>query len=228
MSENAKRYAAFTTPMGTFRPLMLSFGLKNAPFCFSRLMDQVLRGAEGYAVPYLDDIAIFSESWSQHLEHLRDVFSRLKRAGLTLKATKCRLGQAEVLYLGHRVGQGYRRPAELKVATILDFPRPQNKTELRAFLGLTGYYRSYIQHYSDLASPLTDALRKTAPTQLQWDTDKDRAFCGLKRALSEPPVLSAPDFSKPFLVQCDASNRGMGVILCQEDERDPYFMRAGN
>ncbi|XP_064467644.1 uncharacterized protein LOC135378518 [Ornithodoros turicata] len=216
MTERAKRYVAFTTPMGTFRPLMLSFGLKNAPFCFSRLMDQVLRGAEKYAVPYLDDVAIFSDSWSQHVEHLRDVFNRLRRAGLTLKAAKCHLGQAEVLYLGHRVGQGHRKPDELKVSAIAHFPKPQNKTEMRAFLGLTGYYRSYIRQYSDMASPLTDALRKSAPTQIHWA--KENAFRSLKEALSQPPVLRSPDYTKPFIVQCDASNRGMGVVLCQEDE----------
>lgn len=220
MTEKAKRYAAFTTPMGTFRPVMLSFGLKNAPSCFSKLMDQVLRGAERYALPYLDDVAIFSNSWPEHLQHLRDVFRRLKEAGLTLKATKCRLGQAEVLYLGHRVGQGCRKPAELKVEAIANFPAPQNKAEVRAFLGLTGYYRSYIRRYSEIASPLTDALRKTAPTKIEWDSKKERAFSDLKKALSEPPVLRAPDYSKPFIVQCDASNRGMGVILCQEDENE--------
>lgn len=181
-------------------------------------MDQVLRGAEKYALPYLDDVAIFSNSWTEHVKHLRDIFVRLKRAGLTLKATKCHLGQAEVLYLGHRVGQGYRRPAELKVAAITDFPRPEDKTELRAFLGLTGYYRSYIRQYSELASPLTDALRKAAPTKVKWNAEMENAFCSLKRALSEPPVLRAPNYGQPFIVQCDASNRGMGVVLCQEDE----------
>lgn len=217
MTERARRYAAFTTPMGTFRPVMLSFGLKNAPSCFSRLMDHVLRGAEKYAIPYLDDIAIFSDSWQEHVKHLRDVFCRLMRAGLTLKASKCHLAQADVLYLGHRVGRGQRRPAEMKVATIAYFPRPQTKADIRAFLGLTGYYRSYIRQYSELASSLTDALRKKAPTRVTWDDEKEKAFQGLKAALMKPPVLRAPDYNKPFIVQCDASNRGMGVILCQED-----------
>ncbi|XP_064462613.1 uncharacterized protein LOC135373319 [Ornithodoros turicata] len=218
MSKTAKRYAAFTTPFGTYLPKMLSFGLKNAPFCFSKLMDQILRGAEKYAVPYLDDVAVFSQSWQEHLDHLRDVFSRLRRAGLTLKASKCHLAQSEVLYLGHRVGQGKRKPAELKVEAIANFPRPQSKAEVRGFLGLTGYYRSYIRQYSEIASPLTDALRKDAPAKVAWDDAKEKAFRDLKTALTNPPVLRAPDFSKPFVVQCDASNRGMGVILCQEGD----------
>ncbi|XP_064482847.1 uncharacterized protein LOC135395680 [Ornithodoros turicata] len=220
MSERAQQFAAFTTPFGSYRPLMLSFGLKNAPFCFSKLMSQVLRGAEGYAVPYLDDIAFFSDSWQDHLEHLRDVFNRLQTAGLTLKASKCHLAQAEVLYLGHRVGQGKRTPAEMKIAAIADFPRPQSKSEVRAFLGLTGYYRSYIRQYSEIASPLTDSLRKQAPNKVNWNDEKESAFQRLKAALTKPPVLRSPDFTKPFIVQCDASNRGMGVILSQKDNDD--------
>lgn len=85
MTEKASHYAAFVTPAGTFRPLGLSFGLKNAPFCFSRMMDRILRGAESYALPYLDDIAIFSSTWADHMNHLSDVFERLRSAGLTLK-----------------------------------------------------------------------------------------------------------------------------------------------
>lgn len=62
LSERAQRYAAFLTPRGTFAPLVLSFGIKNAPFCFSNLMGRVLQGLDKFVLPYLDDVAIFSES----------------------------------------------------------------------------------------------------------------------------------------------------------------------
>lgn len=219
MTERASQYAAFVTPSGTFRPTVLSFGLKNAPFCFSRLMDRVLRGAETYALPYLDDVAIFSATWEDHLRHLRDVFSRLREAGLTIKPKKCQLAKGEVRYLGHVVGQGRRRPDELKVEAVNEFPRPVKKTGIRAFLGLTGYYQRYIPRYSELASPLTDALRKGAPEKVAWTEEMERAFRGLQAALCSAPVLRTPDYNRPFIVQCDASNRGLGVILCQEDDR---------
>lgn len=104
-TEQASRIAAFVSPLGTFRPLMLSFGLKNAPFSFSKLMDNALRSIEGFALPYLDDVATFSGTWSEHMSHLREVFERLRAAGLTVKAGKCQLRRAKVLYLGHVVSK---------------------------------------------------------------------------------------------------------------------------
>ncbi|XP_064463444.1 uncharacterized protein LOC135374410 [Ornithodoros turicata] len=153
LTDKASRYAAFITHMGTFRPRKLAFGLKNAPFCFSQLMDRVLRGLESYALPYLDDVAIFSNTWEEHLAHLRSVFQRLKEAGLTVKTKKCHLGGAEVEYLCHIVGQGKRRPLDLKIAAVKEFPKPVTKTDIRSFLGLTGYYQHYIANYSEIASP---------------------------------------------------------------------------
>lgn len=219
LSERASRYAAFVSPLGTFRPKMLSFGLKNAPFCFSNLMDRVLNGLGDFAVPYLDDIAIFSDTWADHVEHLRAVLERLRDAGLTVRAEKCQIGKAEVSYLGHIVGQGCRRPADVKITAVTDYPRPTTKTEIRAFLGLAGYYQHYIRDYSNIASPLTDALRKTEPNEVKWDDVKEKAFCSLKEALTNRPVLAAPDYNRTFIVQCDASDRGVGAVLCQLDER---------
>lgn len=218
LSEQAQRYAAFVTPLGTFAPLVLSFGLKNAPFCFSSLMNKVLHGLEGYALPYLDDVAIFSDSWDDHVEHLRVVFGRLKEAGLTVKPQKCQLGCHEVSYLGHTVGRGFRRPSQVKLMAISEYPTPSSKTGIRSFLGLAGYYQHYIPQYSETASALTDALRKTEPERVCWDENKDRAFRALKEALMRQPVLRAPDYERPFVVQCDASNRGMGVVLSQTDD----------
>lgn len=215
LTESASRYAAFISPVGTFRPLVLSFGLKNAPFSFSKLMDIVLKDMQGFAVPYLDDVAIFSDTWEAHIEHLRGVFSRFRDAGLTMKAEKCRFGCAHATYLGHVVGQGTRRPSELKMAPIAGFPQPRSKTDIRSFLGLVGYYQRYIPNYSQMASPLTDALRKGAPNNVLWDDTKENSFKNLKEVLVSRPVLRAPDYTKEFVVQCDASDRGMGVVLSQ-------------
>lgn len=219
LTENASKLATFMTPTGTYRPLVLTFGLKNAPFAFSRLMHEVLKGAESFAVPYLDDIAVFSSTWQQHLEHLQQVFLRIHEAGLTLKLAKCRLASSEVHYLGHVVGQGKRRPSEIKVEAITSFPLPKTKTNLRSFLGLADYYRSYIPNFANIASPLTDALRKTEPTIVSWNKARKDAFAEIKKILVSKPVLAAPDYSLPFLVQCDASDRGMGVVLSQVNEK---------
>lgn len=219
LSERASRYAAFISPMGTFRPVMLSFGLKNAPFCFSSLMDRVLGDLSDFALPYLDDVAIFSDSWEAHMGHLRVVLNRLRQAGLSIRPEKCQLGRAEVSYLGHVIGQGSRRPSEVKVAAVAEHRRPKTKTDIRAFLGLAGYYQHYIKDYSHVASPLTDALRKTEPQIVTWDDAKECAFNLLKKALTTGPVLSSPDYSRTFVVQCDASDRGIGAVLSQTDDQ---------
>ncbi|GFU11046.1 hypothetical protein TNCV_2833881 [Trichonephila clavipes] len=147
LSPRAQRYASFVTTFGTFKPLRLPFGLKNAPYYFSRLMANLLRNCEDFAVPYLDDIATFSLAWDDHLKHLKDVFERLRSAKLHIKPFKCQFAQAYVKYLGHLVGHGLRTPGELKVHVIKDFPIPTNKTQVRAFLGLSGYYRRYIPEF---------------------------------------------------------------------------------
>ncbi|KAK8788529.1 hypothetical protein V5799_021695 [Amblyomma americanum] len=218
LTDRASQYAAFISPLGTFRPLVMSFGLKNAPFCFSRLMDRVLTGTEAYALPCLDDIAAFSDNWEAQLLHLREVLTRLREAGLTVRAEKCKLGKAEVEYLGHVIGRGYRRPLDANVAAIRDYPRPSTKTDIRAFLGLAGYYQHYIPGYSEMASPLTDSLRKEEPIKVNWNTSKEQAFLALKKALTSRPVLKAPSYDRTFIVQCDASERGMGAVLSQRDE----------
>lgn len=142
--------------------------------------------------------------------------------------TKCRLANTHVHYLGHVVGQGKRRPSEVKVEAITRFPLPKTKTDLRSFLGLAEYYRSYIPNFANIASPLTDALRKTEPTIVRWDTARKAAFAEIKNILVSQPVLAAPDYSLPFLVQCDASDRGMGVVLSQVNKKrrgTPCYLR---
>ncbi|GFX28120.1 retrovirus-related Pol polyprotein from transposon 17.6 [Trichonephila clavipes] len=158
LSPRAQRYAAFVTTFGTFKPLRLLFGLKNAPYYFTRLMRNLLR-SEDYAVPNLDDVAIFSLTWDDHLKHLKAVFNRLRSAKLHIKPSKFQFSQAYVKYLGHLVGQGLRTPGELKVQVMKDFPIPTSKTQIIAFSGLAGYYRRYIPEISLIVAPLTDLLK---------------------------------------------------------------------
>lgn len=142
---------------------MLAFGLKNAPFYFFHLMNPILRGLEDFAIPYLDDIVVFSHNWEGHMSNLREVLDHLHQSVLTIKEEKCQLGRTEVNHLGHTVGHRFRRPLELKLATVAVYPRPVTKTDIRSFLGLTGYYQHYIRDYSQIANPLTDALRRSEP-----------------------------------------------------------------
>ncbi|GFU05508.1 retrovirus-related Pol polyprotein from transposon 297 [Trichonephila clavipes] len=182
LSKTAQRYAAFCTSFGTYRPLRMSFGLKNAPYFFSKLMAELLNGLEDFVVPYLDDIAIFSDTWESHIKHMETVLQRIKRAKLTIKPSKCKFAQQNVKFLGHIVGQGFRTPSEIKVQAVLEFPTPRTKTQIRAFLGIAGYYQKYINLFSVIAAPLTDALKGRAKKgEIKWTTECENAFRELKR-----------------------------------------------
>lgn len=219
LSKEAQRYAAFCTTFGTYRPLRMSFGLKNAPYFFSKLMSEVLKGFENFAIPYLDDIAVFSDTWESHLRHLECVLDRIKKAKLTIKPSKCKFAQNHLKYLGHDIGNGSRTPAQAKVQSVVDFPTPRTKTQIRAFLGLAGYYGRYIENFSVVAAPLTDALKgKAKKGDIVWTSECEEAFQTLKHKLIEKPVLYAPNFKKQFIVQTDASNAGVGVVLTQLNE----------
>ncbi|KAF8786394.1 Transposon Ty3-I Gag-Pol polyprotein like [Argiope bruennichi] len=142
LSIQAQCYAAFVTSVVTYVPLRMPFGLVNAPYFFSKLMSQVFENCESFAVPYLDDIAIYSQNWEDHLKHIEEVLKRVGDANLTIKPSKCKFPQNHTKYLGHIVGGRVRTPAEVKITAVLDFPTPTTKTQIRTFLGLAD-----IPHY---------------------------------------------------------------------------------
>ncbi|XP_078233573.1 uncharacterized protein LOC140707984 [Pogona vitticeps] len=209
---------AFCSPFGLYEFRVLSFGLRNAPATFQRLMDQTLAGLSDFTVAYIDDIGIFSNTWEDHLIHLELVLQRLSAAGLTVKASKCQLGSPEIKYLGHMVGGGMIKPLEAKIEAVRDWPRPNTKKKVKSFLGLVGYDRKFIPRFSEIAAPLTDLTRKKADDRIPWTGDCEAAFQRLKEALINYPVLRAPDFDREFIIYTDASNTGVGAVLCQEDE----------
>ncbi|GFS53716.1 retrovirus-related Pol polyprotein from transposon 297 [Trichonephila clavipes] len=220
LSKTAQRYAAFCTSFGTYRPLRMSFGLKNAPYFFSKHMAELLNGLEDFVVPYLDDIAIFSDTWESHIKHMETVLQRIKRAKLTIKPSKCKFAQQNVKFLGHIVGQGFRTSSEIEVQTVLEFPTSRTKTQIRAFLGIAGYYQKYINLFSVIAAPLTDALKGRAKKgEIKWTTECENAFREIKGKLIDKPVLYAPNFEREFIVQTDALNAGMGAVLTQLTEQ---------
>ena len=207
---------AFTTPYGLFQFRVMPFGLQGAPATFQRMMDIVLDGLE-FAAAYLDDVIVHSQTWDSHLNHITDILQRLADAGLTIKPKKCQFGMSTCAYLGHVVGNGEVRPGSSKVRAVEEFPTPRTKSQVRAFLGLTGYYRRFIAHYADVAAVLTDLTRKDGPKQVIWTRSCQKAFDELKRALCSTTVLKSPDFSRQFILQTDASNRGVGAVLSQRD-----------
>ena len=207
---------AFRTPYGHYQWRVLSFGLTNAPATFQRLMNDVFRPyLDEFVLVYLDDILIFSKDKDQHSRHLHIVLDLLRRHQLYAQPSKCQFFRDEVTYLGHIVGKGGLRVDPKKVAAVQDWTVPQDVGQLRSFLGLTNYFRKFLMNYSTIVAPLTKLTSKTSPWK--WTKECQQAFIKVKHMLVNAPVLVLPDFEKPFTVVTDASDKGIGAVLLQED-----------
>jgi hypothetical protein len=217
--------AAFLTPEGLFEPTVMFFGLTNSPATFQMMMNTIFRKevAQGWLSVYMDDIAIHTkplptETEGQHrTRHRRlthHVLDRLEENDLYLKPEKCAFEQKEIDYLGVIVGRNSLRMDPKKLKGVADWPIPRNPTEIRQFLGFTGYYRYFVPNYSKIARPLLDLTKKT--TEWKWGESQHKAFEELKTRMCCSPVLTQPDFDRKFYLQTDASAYGVGAVLSQE------------
>jgi hypothetical protein len=218
LSSVSQAKSAFVCVFGQFCYKVLPFGLQNSSSTFQRLMDKVLQGCEQFARAYIDDICIFSNTWQEHLTHCQIILDRLECAGLTVKPKKCQFGQTHVSYLGHIIGNGIVSPMQDKIQAVKEIPIPMTKKQVRAFLGLTGYYRKFIPNYASIAYPLTNLTKKKMSNTVQWSETCQEAFDKLKASLTSKPIVKAPDFEKKFYLQTDASQFGLGAVLTQFDQ----------
>ena len=204
---------AFCTPWGKFEFVVMPFGLRNGPAVFQRLMDNVLQHDKQISQVYIDDIAIFSESWSQHCQDITRVLSRLRSAGLTANVSKCQWGQTSCEFLGHVVGNGKVSPADLKVLAVREFPVPKTKKQVRQLLGLTGYYRRFVRNYAEHTFLLTEATKKSSSDCVCVTNELLSEINYLKDVLCSIPSLTLAGPNDIFLLQTDASGVGVGAVL---------------
>ena len=183
MAKESIPLTAFSTHMGHFEFKVCPFGLRNSPLTFSRLMSLVLSGLiNDQVLVYLDDILICSPSVTEHRNKLRQVFSRLSDAGLTIQPSKCTFFQSHLDFLGHTLSSTGIAPNEDKVLAIKNFPVPLTQKDVKAFLGLSGFYRPFIQNYGHIAVPLTSLLKKDS--EWLWQREQQEAFETIKSTLT--------------------------------------------
>jgi hypothetical protein len=214
MKESNVPKISFHTHEGHYKFLVMPFGLCNAPSTFQSLMNHVFRPFLcHFVLVFFDDILIYSKTWTDHLTHVDQVLSLLAQHHLFLKQSKCSFGASEVEYFGHLVGKDGIRVDPKKIEAMQDWSHPKTLKNLHGFLGLTGYCHKFVKNYGKIAAPLMALLKKNSFT---WTPAASQAFQTLKMAMCTTLVLALPDFTKTFVLECDASGKGIGVVFMQE------------
>lgn len=230
VAEVDKAKTAFCTPFGLFEFNRMPLGLCNSPSTFQRLMERIF-GDQSFQslLLYLDDIIIFSTSFDEHLKRLELVFNRLHSNHLKLKPSKCHFFQREVKYLGHVVSASGVATDPDKVKAVAEWKQPATTKELRSFLGFASYYRRFVEGFAKIATPLhrlvaqveTGSNRSKSRANALgdgWTPECQQSFQTLKSRLISAPVLAYADFTKPFVLEVDASLAGLGAVLAQEQD----------
>ena len=171
-------------------------------------------------VVFLDDILIFSRTWSDHLKHLDEILSALENQELYCKLSKCEFALLVMKFLGHVLTGNSLELDPDKLKAVKEWPAPTSLIEVRRFLGFTNFFRRFIKYYSAIARPLEELTGKYA--RFTWETGQEKAFRELREALLTAPVLKLADVNKPFRVMSDASDSAIGGVLLQQDEEGDW------
>ena len=230
-----------TGSSGLYEFTRMPFGLTNAGASFCQLMEMCI-GDQQYVTLlfYLDDICVFSKTIDQMLDRVALVFERLKTFNLKIKPKKSFFFQKSVTFLGHILSSEGIAPNPEKINKVKNWPKPANPKEVHSFIGLASYYRRFIPNFAKIAGPLHALIvpastkqklkkgevhRKDLPS-FEWTEECQKSFDALKDALTSAPILAYPDYSKPFILETDASLKGLGAVLSQRGDDNVVRVEA--
>ncbi|XP_063891091.1 uncharacterized protein LOC126054290 isoform X2 [Helicoverpa armigera] len=215
VSEESIKYTSFVTHHGQFEFLRAPFGLSTCPKTFMRFVSIIFRNliSQGVLIIFIDDIIIPALDEVQAVSRLKQVLEVAAHYGLEINWKKANLLQREVEYLGHRVKDGEVRPSTDKVDAVIRYPEPRTLKHLHSFVGLTSYFRKYIENYASVAKPLTDLLKKN--TEFIFEDKERKAFETLKNKLASGPVLKIFNPKLKTELHTDASGVALAAILMQ-------------
>ena len=217
IAENDIHKTAFQTRYGHYEFTVLPFGLTNAPATFMRMVNRIFGDlADDFVVAYLDDILIFSDTYEDHVRHVREVLQRLKDNTLFAKLSKCEFNVPEVEFCGHLVNHEGVKIHPRNITAVQDWPIPKDVGELRSFLGLINYFRDFIPAFADIALPLTELLKETS--LWVWTPLEQSAMLTLIHYVTSAPVLTYYNPALPVHVFTDASGFAVSGWLGHEIE----------
>nr|GEX68177.1 putative reverse transcriptase domain-containing protein [Tanacetum cinerariifolium] len=202
----------------------MPFGLTNAPVVFMDLMNRVCKPyLDKFVIVFIDDILIYSHNKEEHANHVRIILELLRKEKFYAKFFKCDFWIKTVQFFGHLIDSQGLHVDPAKIEAIKNWASPNTPTEIRQFLGLTGYYSRFITDFSKIAKSLTILTQKDK--KFVWGKDQEMAFQILKQKLCDAPILALPEGNDDFVVYCDASIQGLGAVLMQREKVIAYASR---
>lgn len=216
-----RQKTAVTMPFGLFQFNVMTFGLCNAPQTFQHLIDTILRGLK-FCHAYIDDIIIASPSREAHEHHLREVFERLRKYGLSINFSKCIFGADEVDYLGYHIDHHGTKPIEERVLAVKNFKKPDTIQELRRFFGIINFYCRFIPNAAQVQIPLYSYLvdaKKKDKRRILWTETAEIVFEQARQQLASAALLAHPKENAVLALSTDASDTSMGAVLEQLEDQ---------
>lgn len=210
-------FTTFNSIYGSYRHTVLPQGLNVSPGTLQKLSDKILAPLAHLNISnYIDDYCLGSNSVSQMLYKLRQLFLQFRQFGLTLNPHKCTFLLPKITFLGHSLDKNGVAPIAENIVRIQEFPPPNTVRKVRRWIGMVGYYRRFIPNFSQICAPLTDLTR--GRQKFKWTSQAQTAFDNLKEKLSNFPILAHPDFSKQFILSTDSSDLAIAGMLGQRDD----------
>lgn len=209
---------AFVTQEGHFQWTCLPFGLKTAPAIFQRILGNIIRKhrLSSFAVNFIDDILVFSRTFEDHILHISKLLEAILKEGFRLKFTKCSFAKNYAKYLGHIIENNSVRPLKDYLTAIKNFPIPETRKNVRQFLGKINFHHKFVPHSAIILDPLHNLLRKDV--KFIWSAECQESFDKIKALLCSEPILKIFDPDLPINIYTDASIKGVGAVLKQDDK----------
>ena len=215
-------YTAMTTPLGSYELLVLQFGLNAAVSSFQNMMQHILRPyLTVFCMVYIDDIIIFSKNEAEHMQHIKLILEAINKARLKINIEKCEFFKTEVKLLGWYIGVDGRRVDPQKTTAVTSWPRPKTAADIAQFLGLCKHIGDVIPRLAHISAPLNEAThglsikKKGRQDFVKWNDELENSFQAIKTAMATVPVLQIANITKPYEIECDASDVAIGAVLYQ-------------
>jgi RNase H-like domain found in reverse transcriptase/Reverse transcriptase (RNA-dependent DNA polymerase) len=220
LDDSSKELCTICMPFGNYRYNRLPMGICQSPDIAQEAMEDLLRQFEEVDV-YIDDIGIFSNTWSDHIASLAKILGLLERNNFTLNPLKCEWGVKETDWLGYWLTPTGLKLWKRKIQAILALKRPKTVKQLRSFIGTVTFYRDMFPKRSHILSPLTALVGGKGP--LKWTPECQQAFVRIKAVMAQDAFLRYPDHNKPFHIYCDASDLQLGAVIMQDDAPVAFY-----